>query len=614
MRGPSSSKSRRWVKGETMRQFSIGLSLSVSLALVGCAAPISFPSLPETPLAQVQPEFEPGDLVLRLRIGDSRTLQAGGDPVVVYNVADVAYLEILPFVRVGEDFVPMSSAGKPTTEEAADRLKVTTTDRHQTYFVFKNLPPDQTYRFRARAYDTDHTLISKDAESVTDVTFTRVEYANTPALQLKLKDKPFMGTAKATVVTSGDMGTTHRIVATLYKKGSPDVQVGTEATIEADALGSGRSLLLGGLAPHTSYVLKAEARDASNEVLTSGSVEWTVGDDQELASQILTLSFGVQVFTYAGSTMGDQDGTLTTARFGQPFALAKGPNGDLFVADAMYHRIRRIDAAGNVTVFAGSGGMANVPGTGTEASTREPMGLAFDSTGNLFVSSYQGHAILKITPAGDVSVFAGSGLQGSTDGKGTAASFDRPMGLCVDTQDHLYVADTYNHRIRKIAPDGTVSTWAGSTQGFNDANGTSARFDYPMGLAIDGAQNLYVADASNRRIRMITPGQEVTTVAGSSTPGSMDGLASSATFMLPQAVTVAPDGSLYVSDLSSIRRIKAGQVTTVAGGPSAGSADGPGAQAQFSLPAGSLFLTDSSLLVADRGNFRIRRIALPPSY
>jgi|GEM_PF-1607809 len=596
-----------------MRRIAISLSLSVGLALVGCAAPISLPSVPETTSPQIQPAFEPGDLVLRLQIGDSRTLQAGGDPVVVYNASDVDYLVITPYIKVGDAFEPMSTTGKPTVEGAADRLKVTTTDRFQTYFVFKNLPPDQTYRFQAQAYDTQHNLISKDAESVTEVMFTRFEYMNTPTLPLKLNDKPFMGTARATVVLSGDKGATHRIVARLYKKGSPDVPVGSEAVIEADALGSGRSLLLGGLAPRTSYVLKAEARDASNEVLSSGSVEWTVEATQELAEQILTLAFGAHVVSYAGSTMGDQDGTLTTARFGQPFAMVTGLNGDLFFTDSTYSRIRRIDAAGNVTVFAGSGGLNSAPGTGKAASIPTPMGMVVDSAGNFFVASNLGHAIFKITSAGEVSIVAGSGTKGSTDGKGAAASFDQPTGLCIDAEDHLYVADTGNHVIRKIAPDGTVSTWAGSAKGFHDANGTSAQFESPMGLAIDSAQNVYVTDLVNRRIRKITPGGDVTTVAGTGTPGSLDGSTDSATFMLPQAVTVAPDGSLYVSDMSSIRRIKEETVTTVAGGTLLGSANGPGAEATFNMPMGTFFLLDGSLLVADRGNFQIRRIINPLS-
>ncbi|MNX44756.1 Serine/threonine-protein kinase PknD [compost metagenome] len=594
-----------------MRKYTLSLTLAVGLALVGCSTLAPLTPTPGTVSPQTQPAFEPGDLVLRLQVGDSRTLQAGGSPVVVYDVSDVAKLVITPYLKVGDAFVPMSTTGKPTTEEAGDRLSIDTTDRHQRTFVFKNLPADQTYRFRAQAYDAQNTLISKDADSFSDVTFTRFTYANTPTLQLKLKDKPFVGTAKATVRFALDMGATHHVVVELYKKGTPDVKVGTAVEIAAADFGSGRMLTLGGLAPKTTYLLKAEARAQNETVLTSGSVEWVVDDDQELADQTLTLSFEPQVSTYAGSTSGDQDGTLATALFGQLASMARAQNGDLYVADSAYHRIRRIDTAGNVTTFAGSGAMANVAGNGTAASIMNPMGLAIDSLGNLFVASHGGNAILKITPNQEVSIFAGSGMPGSAEGQGAAASFNRPNGLCVDSQDNLYVADAENHRIRKITPGGIVSTWAGSTLGFNDGNGTSAQFNYPLGLAIDAAQNLYVADSSGLRIRTISPTRDVATLAGTGLSGFQDGPASSATFLAPFALSVGPDGSVYVSDLLRVRRIKGGQVTTVAGGMMPGSVDGPGAQAQFFLAYGSLFLPDGSLLVADTS--RIRRIVNPQS-
>jgi len=594
-----------------MRHVTLSLTLAVGLALVGCSTLAPLTPSPET-ASQARPAFEPGDLVLRLQVGDSRTLQAGGDLVSVYDVSDVATLRIFPYLKEGDAFVPMSATGKPTTEEAADRLKIETTDRHQRTFVFKNLPGKKIYRFIARAYDTDGNLISKDVDSFTDVEFTRFEYADTPTLKLKLKDKPFTATAKGKVRFAAGLGETHHVVVELYKKGTPDVKVGTAVRIDAADFGSERTLTLGGLAPETTYLLKAEARAEDESVLTSGSVEWVVGDDQELADQTLTLTFGVQVSTYAGSsTAWHQDGTLATALFGQTAAIAKGPNGDLYVTDASFHRIRRIDSAGNVTTFAGSGTMANVAGNGTAASIMNPMGLAFDSLGNLFVASNLGHAILKITPDKEVSIFAGAGTKGFAEGKGTAAKFNRPVGLCVDSQNNLYVADSENHLIRKITPDGTVSTWAGSTSGFSDANGTSAQFNAPFGVAIDAAQNLYVADTSGMRIRKITPGRDVSTLAGTGDSGFQDGPASSATFFVPTALSVAPDGSVYVSNAYVVRRIKEGQVTTVAGSTQ-GFADGTGTQAQFNLLFGSLFLPDGSLLVTDAS--RIRRIVLPPSY
>ena len=445
------------------------------------------------------------------------------------------------------------------------------------------------------------------------MTFTRYSFEAATDIQLRLIDKPFMTSAKAHLSFPNGLSDTDHVLVELFKKGTPDVKVGQTVRIEAADFVGQRTLTLGGLAPHTTYVLKAEARAADESVLTSGSLEWSVGDDRELADQSLALTFGVQVSTYAGSLRGYRDGDLSTALFGQPAAMVKGKDGSLFVADSMYNRIRRIDSAGNVTTFAGSGNTSNVPGTGTAASIWAPMGMAVDSHGNLFVSSVISHTILKITPAGVVSLFAGSGTAGSTDSQGTAASFNQPLGLCIDAQDNLYVADNMNHRIRRITPDGTVSTWAGSSVGYNDANGTSAQFKNPLGVAIDAAQNLYVADSSGMRIRMISPARDVTTLAGTGAMGTDDGPVSSATFMVPMTFALAPDGSVFVLDMVRVRRIKEGQVTTVAGSTQ-GYKDGTGAQAEFTLLYGGLFLSDGSLLVSDSGNAVIRRIVLPPSY
>lgn len=314
-----------------------------------------------------------------------------------------------------------------------------------------------------------------------------------------------------------------------------------------------------------------------------------------------------QVSTYAGSVSGTQNGTLSTATFAYPHDLVKNATGDIFVSEPGSQLIRRIDPAGNVTTFVGNGHAINAPGTGTGASIYAPLGLAIDSKGNLFASSAAGHTILAITPSGGVSIFAGGPIPGHADGQGTAASFRSPYGLCIDAQDNLYVADKGNHRIRKITPAGVVSTVAGSSAGYLDANGTSAQFDAPYGIALDAAGNLLVSDGKNKRIRKIAPDGTVTTLAGTGATGSEDGLASSATFEDPTSLSFAPDGALYVSDVSRLRRIKDGQVTTVAGSE-AGFAEGLAPQAQFKVLYGSLFLSAETLLVADMRNFRIRRL------
>ncbi len=600
-----------------MQKFTLSLTLSVGIALVGCAslAPLTLP--PETRAPQAKQAFEPGDLVLRLRIGDSRTLQAAGDSVSIYNLGDIATLVITPFVKVGDDFVPMSATGKPTTEEATDRLTIETSDPHQNTFVLKNLPPNQTYRFQARAYDADRNLISKDDGSTTDVTFTNRPYESATDIQLRLKDKPFSATAKAQIRFSAEgMGSTSRLLATLYKKGTPNVQVGQTVEITKAEFGTGRTLALGGLAHGVTYLLKVEAQRADEVAVGTGSLEWTVGTETDLGQKTLTLVVEAQSRTYAGGVRGYQDGPLATAQFNAPTGLVRGTDGKIYVAEYSTNRIRVIDpVAETVGTLAGSGSWADQDGQGDQAAFRSPWGITSDTLGNLFVTSYAGHNIRKVTLAGLSSLFAGS-VQGHKDGAALAARFYQPTSLAFDSQGVLYVSDFINHRIRAIA-NGQVTTLAGppegtagTVSGFADGTGSEARFDLPRHLCVWNDE-IYVADTANRRIRKVTNQGVVTTFAGTGETGAQDGARASATFTNPWAIAVQ-DGVFYVSDGSRIRRIGTdGQVKTLAGGANRGAQDGAGSQASFYYVHSILPMPDGSLLLADTDNHRIRKLFLP---
>ena len=220
--------------------------------------------------------------------------------------------------------------------------------------------------------------------------------------------------------------------------------------------------------------------------------------------------------------------------------------------------------------------------------------------------------IRKITPSGDVTTIAGSS-PGYADGQGTDAQFANPYDITIDSSGNLYVADTRNHRIRKITPSGDVTTIAGSSAGHLDGQGTAAQFITPASITIDSADNLYVADTDSHTIRKITPSGQVTTIAGTyNAVGSADGIGSAALFSSPLGITPDSSGNLYVTDTNNhtIRKITSTrQVTTIAGTPNAdGSADGIGPEARFNFPLGIAADSSGNLYLSDNQNHRIRKI------
>jgi hypothetical protein len=238
------------------------------------------------------------------------------------------------------------------------------------------------------------------------------------------------------------------------------------------------------------------------EPCTAGVLSGTIVNGHDGDGNVTVKCFRNLVTTLAGSTFGSTDGVATAAQFEFPVALAVDAAGNVYVGDRDNHRIRKITPAGAVSTLAGSTqGFAD--GTGTAARFNFPAGVAVDAAGNVYVADTFNQRIRKITPAGAVSTLAGSGTAGFANGVATAAQFNFPAGVAVDAAGNVYVGDRDNHRIRKITPAGAVSSLAGSTAGFADGTGTAARFNFPEGVAVDAAGNVFVADAFNQRIRKI---------------------------------------------------------------------------------------------------------------
>lgn len=325
--------------------------------------------------------------------------------------------------------------------------------------------------------------------------------------------------------------------------------------------------------------------------------------------------------TLAGTTSdyGSVDGSGLSARFNRPAGLAVDSVGNVYVADQSNNTIRKVTNSGVVTTLAGlAGSQGSANGTGNAARFDKPQGVAVDTAGNVYVADSNNQTIRKITGNGVVTTLAGlAGTPGSADGTGSTARFNYPEGLAVDGEGNVYVGDYGNHVIRKITSGGAVTTLAGlaGSPGSADGTGSAARLYAPRGVAVDSTGNLYVADAFNHTIRKINSGGAVTTLAGMVlTLGSADGTGSAARFNYPAGVAVDSAGNVYIAEGTNhtVRMITStGVVTTLAGSAgNAGTTDGLGSAARFNVPYGVAVGGAGSIYLADTGNNAIRWGAL----
>ena len=305
-----------------------------------------------------------------------------------------------------------------------------------------------------------------------------------------------------------------------------------------------------------------------------------------------------------------------------PVAVAVTPNGGVYVSDASLDQVFLLEADGRLRVLAGAAGTVGASdGTGTAARFNDPSGLAPAGGNGVLVADRANALIRWVEAGGRVSTVAGSAsFRGAADGAALSATFSSPAGVARDSSGTVYVTDAMMHTVRRIASNGEVTTFAGTPGEPGDADGTGrqARFNQPAGLAVDAAGHVYVADAGNNLIRKISPQGVVTTIAGIfGVSGARDGTASDALFNQPTGVAVDGSGNVYVADMgnSVIRKLTpGGEVSTLAGLPGvAGLRDGQGAGAWLSQPRSVAYDGAGSLYVADTGNAAIRRVSLTGS-
>jgi len=317
------------------------------------------------------------------------------------------------------------------------------------------------------------------------------------------------------------------------------------------------------------------------------------------------------VSTFAGDgTDAYLNGPLLSARFHTPIDIAISGGGTLYVADYNGRRIRKI-SAGQVSLLAGDGNFGTKNGAGDTAQFVDPYRIEVDAGDNVYVTDQADARVRQIAPNGMVSTYAGTGVPGFNNGDVSVAQFSVGMGgIAIGTQGDVYIDDTNNGRIRKITAAGGVSTFAGrDKKGFVDGDTSIAEFLNPNAILFDKQGNMFVADNGNYCIRKITPTGIVSRFSGAGTHGTADGDAGTAQFFYIYDMVTDKEGNILLTDGDRVRKVDpSGKVSTIAGGGT-GYADGDGATARFNYPAGLAIDAEGNLYIADAMNNRIRKIS-----
>ncbi len=427
--------------------------------------------------------------------------------------------------------------------------------------------------------------------------------------------------------TTGNQGQTITVTLTGANttwNGTTQASFGAETSVGGAAYGQ-----LGTINVTSATTATAQVAISPTAALEPRSVTVVTGTETVTLSNVFFVkpatppgAANAVVSTLAGSTSGFADGISTVAKFNGLVGLAVNANDEVFVADAGNNRIRKVDVNGNVTTFAGNGTAGFVNGAAATAQFNTPNGVAVDTLGNVFVADTGNNRIRKIDTTGAVTTVAGDGTAGYVNGAGATARFNAPRSLAVDPGNNLYIADTGNSAVRVLRPTGSVETLAGDgTAG--DANTPTTKFNGLAGIAFDGEQLvIYLADSKNHKIKKLSTTGQVITLTGAER-GFKDGTASEARFAEPSGI--AADGSqrMIVADTinSLIRQVdavkavnnEAGAVRTIAGTGDRALTDGTGTVAKFFTPRGVVVQASSAIIVADTGNNVLRKIVLPPT-
>lgn len=323
---------------------------------------------------------------------------------------------------------------------------------------------------------------------------------------------------------------------------------------------------------------------------------------------------GYRVKTLTGDTAGYMNGATSIALFNSPTAIVNDTAGNLYVADTYNNVIRKIWSTDSVTTLAGNDTAGYRNGNSSTSEFNSPLGICMDRNGNVYIADTYNHVIRKITPSGTVSTLAGTGTAGLVNGPADSAEFYLPTGVAADTSGNIFVADNGNYCIREISTTGMVSTVAGTGYaGFKNGASDTSMFNGLFGIMVNDSGTIYVTEYLNNDVRRISNGM-VSVLAGyryTPTPeGFRDGSSDTALFNNPTGITADNSGNIYVSDEynNRIRKIGNGTVSTLAGNGTAGWVDSLDYESEFNNPYG-ITMYKGNFYVADNGNNKIREIS-----
>ncbi|HET7841453.1 MAG TPA: hypothetical protein VFM21_07605, partial [Terriglobia bacterium] len=336
-----------------------------------------------------------------------------------------------------------------------------------------------------------------------------------------------------------------------------------------------------------------------------------------------SISSAQTIHTFAGGGPGTGTGALS-ANLNQPIRVVIDASGNYYFSAYNQHRVFKVDGTGTLTVVAGTGiqGFSGDGGPATSANLSLPVGLTFDSSGNLYIADYGNHRIRKVNTSGTISTVAGNGGAGFTGDNvlATSTALYYPSAVAFDASGNFYIADEYNHRLRKVNTAGIISTIAGTGAGGYNGDGitaTSAQLYYPFDVLVDASGNVLIADEANFRVRKVNLAGTITTVAGNGFYSSSGdgGLATSASLQAPYGIGLDASGNLYIADYEGqrIRKVNTSGIISRVAGTGTGSYNGSGLTATSAFlngPSGVAVDATGQAYIADRLNNRVRKINL----